>query len=64
MPSSITAEATTAVESVNVAFTVDLEGWQNGSDQRLATLHEPHRPTPSRVRCIAWFAAYGQSPET
>ena len=30
--------------------------WPNASNQRLATLGEPHRPTLSRVRCIAWFA--------
>jgi hypothetical protein len=31
--------------------------WQNGGDQRLATLDFPSGPTLSRVRCIAWFAA-------
>jgi len=29
---------------------------RNAGNQRLATLREPHRPTLSRVRCIAWFA--------
>jgi hypothetical protein len=27
----------------------------NASNQRLATLREPHRPILSRVRCIALF---------
>jgi hypothetical protein len=33
--------------------------WENGSNQRLATLREPHRPILSRVRCIAWFGVRG-----
>jgi hypothetical protein len=28
---------------------------QNGCNQRLATLDDPHRPILSRVRCIAWL---------
>ena len=30
----------------------------NDSNQRLATLREPHRQLLSRVRCIAWFGGF------
>ena len=33
----------------------------NGSNQRLATLREPHRPILSRVRCIALFGRWSRS---
>ena len=52
----ISAARTMADQTACELFTA----WQNGSNQRLATLREPHGPILSRVRCIALLALSSQ----